>query len=284
MTPPAIDLRLLSVGSCRHPEWITLRGGRLGPAKFPSVCALLRHPRFGPVLYDTGYAERFFTATDPFPERFYRWLTPVRLPARERLAARLAGFGVTPADVRYCIISHLHADHVAGLRDLPNARFVLLRRELDAFATRGRCAQVRRGLLRALLPDDFADRLLFADDCRTLAPPPWRAALGTGFDLFGDGSVAGVPLAGHAPGQLGIALRDAGDRDVLLCADACWSRRALRERRPPSPLAGLLFDDRRAYRRTFERLCELSNAPDGPLIVPSHCAPSVADYARLVGA
>ena len=67
-----VRLHLLTVGRCRHPEWVTIRGGGLRPIEFPALAALIVHPTIGPILYDTGYADRFETATQPFPERFYR--------------------------------------------------------------------------------------------------------------------------------------------------------------------------------------------------------------------
>src|SRR5262245_56989092 len=103
-----VDIDLLEVGHCRHPEWVTLRGGSWRTCRFPALVVLIRHPTAGVFLYDTGYAERFETATNPFPERFYRWLTPVTLPAEEHLATQLRRRGVELSDVRRVLISHLH--------------------------------------------------------------------------------------------------------------------------------------------------------------------------------
>jgi len=57
-----------------------------------------------------GYADRFETATTPFPERFYRWLTPVTLKPEEALGVQLAGLGIAAGDVRHVVLSHFHAD------------------------------------------------------------------------------------------------------------------------------------------------------------------------------
>ena len=122
-----VQVHLLRVGHCRHCERMTYRAGRWRIIQFPSICALLLHPQQGVALFDTGYAERFFSATQAFPERLYRWITPMTLPPEETLTAQLARLGLRPADIRVCFISHLHADHIAGLRDLPQARFVLMR-------------------------------------------------------------------------------------------------------------------------------------------------------------
>jgi glyoxylase-like metal-dependent hydrolase (beta-lactamase superfamily II) len=143
-----VDIHLLEVGHCRHPEWITQRGGAWGPCRFPALVVLILHPDAGAILYDTGYAERFESATTPFPERFYRWLTPVTLPPEQHLGAQLQRYGVRLTDVKRVIISHLHADHVAGLRDLPHARFTALRTDVDVSRRMSRVG----GLVKAFLP------------------------------------------------------------------------------------------------------------------------------------
>jgi glyoxylase-like metal-dependent hydrolase (beta-lactamase superfamily II) len=138
VSPPRVGLHLFRVGSCRHPERVTIRGGHWRMVEFPALVALILHPARGPILYDTGYADHFSAATQPFPERLYRWLTPVRLPAEERLGAQLGRFGLRLADVEQVLISHLHADHVAGLRDLPRAGFMALAADVAAHLGRGR--------------------------------------------------------------------------------------------------------------------------------------------------
>src|ERR1035437_2671302 len=93
MSPP-VSLSLLRVGACRHLECVAARGGRLALVDFPALSGLIRHPTHGWILYDTGYAEHFFTATDTFPERLYRTVLPVDLPANEILLNQLKQRGI----------------------------------------------------------------------------------------------------------------------------------------------------------------------------------------------
>jgi len=276
LEPPRVELHLLQVGRCRHLERVTIRGGRWRTVDFPSLVALIRHPGFGTILYDTGYADRFETATAPFPERLYRWLTPVRLPAEERLASQLGRHGLRLEDVERVLISHLHADHVAGLRDLPRAAFMALEADVAAHLGAGaqsRWQSLRRGVLPALLPPDFGARLALADARPVVDLGRSWAPFERGYDLLGDRSLIGIPLPGHSPAQLGVLLRTQEDRLVLLAADACWSSRAWREQRMPSILARPLFDDWHAYRRTLGGLREVADRHPELVIVPSHEAP-----------
>lgn len=264
----------MRVGRCRHPEWVTLRGGRFGPIDFPALAALILHPTEGPILYDTGYADHFAEATKTFPERIYRWLTPVQLPEAEKLAAQLRSFGLALGEISRVLISHLHADHVAGLRDLPRARFTALEKDvaghLGPNAHRGLSA-LRRGVLPALLPKDFGARLDVADTCPPLDLGPAWAPFPHGYDLIGDKSLIGIPLPGHSPAQLGVLLRTTDDQQILLAADSCWSARAWREQRMPSILARPLFADWADYRTTLAGLKRVATHNPDLAIVPSHC-------------
>lgn len=269
MTP--IRFHLLKAGHCTHPECLAMRGGRWSSLRFPALCGVLEHPQRGVVLFDTGYSPHFMEATRPFPERAYRWITPVTLAPEETLAFQLARRGIAPADVRHVVISHYHGDHVAGLKDFPRARFWSTRADYEALGRRSRLGNLFHACLPALLPSDFAARLDFADEARRMRLPSEFHPFDEGFDLFGDGSVAGIPLPGHSSGQMGLAFRRADGRHVFLVADACWTRDSLDQDRLPTWIASRLFDSRRDYRATFGRLRTLAGRATGVAIVPSHC-------------
>ncbi|MET3144336.1 UNVERIFIED_ORG: glyoxylase-like metal-dependent hydrolase (beta-lactamase superfamily II) [Xanthomonas axonopodis] len=242
------------------------------------MSVLIRHPQRGALLYDTGYAEHFFRATDPWPERLYRWTTPVTLPAHETLGAQLARRDVQLDEIAWCLISHFHADHVGGLRDLPNARFICLRADYQQLRSCSRVGGLRRALLPQLLPDDFDQRLQFADQAPQRALTGAWQELGPAYDLFEDGSVLAVPLPGHVPGQMGLWLRDHHGREVLLCADAVWSSATWASLQWPAWPTRLLMHDWHALQRTVRQLHVLSQAHPELVILPSHCQPSLDRY------
>lgn len=270
-TPPRVRLSVLRVGSCRHPERMTLRGGSWRAVEFPALVGVVRHPVHGVLLFDTGYAERFLDATRGLPERLYRWTAPMTLPARETLRAQLARLGIAPEDVRGVMLSHLHADHLAGLRDLPDAEVWCSSGALRHARGLGRAGALRKAFLRALLPDDLDDRLrpIEARPRRTL-PGRW-AALGEGHDLLGDASLWAVPLPGHARGHMGLLLRNEDEREVLLAGDAAWSTRGLSSGRLPAWPVRLLIDDWAAYRATLATLGALAREHADLCVLPSHC-------------
>ncbi len=278
MPTKALQLHLLKVGSCRHLECLAVRGGRMAPIVFPALAALILHPEAGPILFDTGYAEHFSAATQSFPERIYRWTTPISLPAGQRLERQLARHGVTPRDIGLCVVSHFHADHIAGLRDLPNARIVAMKRGFEAINGCGRWRGVLHGSLPQLLPADLPSRLTLAESlARVALPQPWNL-LGDGYDLLGDGSLIGVPLPGHSAGHMGLLLRDRAQRDVLLAADSSWSSLALAGNKMPSRLVRPIFDDWKTYRCTLNLLHGIVAAHPELIVLPSHCEDGLSRY------
>lgn len=282
MSMPRMRFHLLKVGHCTHPECVAIRGGNWSSMLFPALCGLLLHPQRGWVLFDTGYSQHFMTATTPFPERLYRWTTPFTLPAEEALPAQLKRAGITPDDIRHIVISHLHGDHIAGLKDFPNARFITLRQELSTLSSRSRFNNLRHGVLPGLLPPDFLDRIDYADDVAQTTLPPELRPFEHGADLFGDGSLLAVHLPGHSRGQIGIVFRQENGQIVFMSADACWSLAALRENRPPTWLARRIFDRSDHYQDTFRKLQQMQSQPQTPWLIPSHCAQTWSDYEHKI--
>lgn len=266
-----VELTMLSAGYCTHPEAVVMRGGRWRSIRFPSLVGVIRHPTRGVILFDTGYTARFFEETRPFPARLYAWTTPVHFKPPEGAAAQLAARGIRAEDVSLVLLSHFHADHVGGARDFPNARFVCS--EEAWRRTRGLrgFAAVRKAFLPGLLPPDFTARVAAVEGLRQVELPARLRPFETGADLFGDGSVAIVPLPGHAAGHYGVLLQTE-PAPTFLVADACWLSRQYREYLLPHPIVNLILDDPRAYRESLRRLHELHRRDPLVTILPSHCS------------
>ena len=272
MNPPTLRCHVLDTGYCLASESMMIQGGRRATVECHALVALLHHPERGWILWDAGYAPHMLAETERLPFRLYRRMTPLRLRPELAAAAQLARFGLAPADIDTIIVSHFHADHVAGLRDFPAARFVASRAGYGDFASRRGFSALRRGYVPALVPADFAARAQLLD-----APSgPPLPGLGPAHDLWGDGSLLLVALPGHARGQIGLLAHTERGR-VLFAADGAWMRRAYRELRPPHPITNLLVDDASAVRDTLAALHAFALACPDVTIVPTHCPEAYAE-------
>lgn len=268
----------LARGSCSHPEVMTIGGGSLCAVEFPSLVGVIRHPERGTFLFDTGYDPAFIAATRPFPERFYRWTTPVRIGAAEAWQAWLAANDMADGDIAGTIISHFHGDHVAGMAHLADRPVYCARAGLAALRRGGRIARVRRGMLDALVPPAVDAQARFFEDCPARPLPSAFAPFAEGRDILGDGSLLAVELPGHCAGHWGLALTTEAGQPVLLAGDAVWSGRSIAERRPPPRLTTALLGDTRRYRETLDLLSRAKEGNGELAILPSHCLASARAF------
>lgn len=266
----AVTLRGFRVGACRHPQRMAIRDGRWAPVEFPALAFLLIHPVEGPIVFDTGYDPAFFTATRPFPERLYRWATPPTLGPQEALGDQLIAAGVEPGEVRHLILSHFHADHVAGTHRFPRAAIHCARAGFAAMCGGSRLASVRKGMLRALIPADFGARARWFEEASRVALPADLAPFADGADLLGDGSLLALPLPGHCPGHWGLVVREMAGLHLLV-ADAAWSSDAIRRDMPPPRLTMAMLGDADAARATLHDLHRLRIRNRDIRLTPSHC-------------
>lgn len=264
-----LDWRLYEAGHCTHPELATRRGAPAKACEFPALVALLQHPLHGQILFDTGYSAHFLRATDAFPERLYRLVTPVHLRERESLASQLRIDGIAPERIDWIVLSHLHGDHVGGLADFPHARVACAREAWDDMQARTRLGALRKGLLPALLQGRHEPLRWFEDLPAVVMPAPF-ADFGDARDLFGDGSLLLVPLPGHAAGHFGALFSDA-QGPVFLVADASWSSQSIRDNTPPPALVTGWLGDTATYRDTLAKLHVLHRTAPQVRIVPAHC-------------
>ena len=276
-----LRFEILKVGHCRQNARLACRAAKWQTSEFPALVGLLHHPAQGPILFDTGYASHFFTATNRWPERAYAMLAPVDLPPDQELVAQLARRNIAPGDIKTIIISHFHGDHVAGLKDFPAARFICSRSGWTSLKHLGRMSGVRRGMLPDLLPEDFSARAVFIEDLASATLPGDLTPFDQGIDLLGDDSVLGIELPGHAEGQFGVTFRDEHEaRRIFLVADGAWSMQAVRENALPLGIAALLIGHTPAYPETLRKLHLLHERAPQVVMIPTHCTERTAEFVQ----
>lgn len=156
----------------------------------------------------------------------------------------------------FALPTHAHWDHVCGLLDLPGLPVQLRESERD-WILAGPVAPA--GGVR----DSLAERPM---ETYELDGPP-VATFTASHDLFGDGSVLLVELAGHTPGSVGVLSHTADDW-VLIAGDAAWHYEQVELVRQKPGFPGRLVDtDRDA---TFATLHRLHLARHLIRVVPTH--------------
>ena len=107
-------------GSRKPLYWWLLTSRRWTPPR-PINVYVIEHSR-GLILFDTGQDRASVTDDAYFPGGvagyLYHRLARFDIGADDTLTAQLATLGYAPADVDTAILSHLHQDHIGGLREL----------------------------------------------------------------------------------------------------------------------------------------------------------------------
>jgi glyoxylase-like metal-dependent hydrolase (beta-lactamase superfamily II) len=136
--------------------------------------------------------------------------------ASTRYLANLKACGCTPDDVDIVMCTHLHADHVGWNTRLengqwvptfPKARYLMSLREVEQRATEA-----------AARPE--ANHGSYQDSVLPVLDRGAATFVDAGDEIVDGGTILALP--GHAPGQIGLELRE-GDGTDVFCGDAIHS-------------------------------------------------------------
>jgi N-acyl homoserine lactone hydrolase len=200
---------------------------------------VVRHPSRGLFLVDSGVEHAFLADPDHalihglFGSVAHLDKLRVRMDTRTLLAR--AG-----EPVQGVLLTHLHLDHVMGLRDIPASAPVYV----------GAGDARERSLMNALQGGMYDDALAGKGPVRELrfAPDPDGAFAGV-LDVFGDGSLWAIWVPGHTPGSVAYLARTPRG-PVLLTGDACHTAWGWEHGVEP----GSFSDDRRQSADSLARL------------------------------
>ncbi|WP_349828615.1 MBL fold metallo-hydrolase [Brevibacterium litoralis] len=196
-------LRALACGATHHDMAALLTDRPHERRRFPAG-VFLYETGTRRILFDTGYAPAPWRA-GPAAAAYRRLLPPVVGPT-DTLDVRLRTIGVEPDSITHVVLSHLHPDHIGGLRYVAQAEVLMSAGTYGSL----RAPRLREGVFRKLWPAGLVPRVV-----TTWEPGP------PGFDvhdLLGDGSYLLLDLPGHTRGHTGALV----EGRVLLAGDASW--------------------------------------------------------------
>jgi len=225
---------------------------------------LVRHPVKGDLLVDAGNSSRFAEEISVYRKTKWLWMraVPGALAPSRSIAEALTAVGADPARV-LLLPTHAHLDHVGGLVDLPPSTAVLLAPAEIAWVNGARGRMVE-GLIPAhvarldghMTPIDFARQ-------------PYEI-FDESADLFGDGSVVVVPLAGHTPGSVGVFVNLSPSLRLFHVGDAVHDWRGLERALSEPPLLAGTNQDPAASERVVATLAQLHRDAPELAFVPAH--------------
>jgi len=183
---------------------------------------VIRHPK-GTVLFDTGNNDRIIT--DPgYWGAAFNALKPVNTPD-VAIDTQLRKIGLSPNDITYVVVSHLHLDHGGNVGKFPNSTLVVQKSEVEnAFwpepGTGG----------PYMIGDVMPLRSANTDNPNAVK----MVQLNGDLDLFGDGTVVVKRWVAHTPGSQMMTVRLKNTGLVILTGDNVYLRENVEKNTPPN--------------------------------------------------
>lgn len=221
MTNQKIKIHILHTGLVKVDRALPFHGEYRNPLAFtglfrseknqvilPVSSYLIEHPH-GLILIDTGWNKLVRQSN-------WKELGPQvqintgYLPMGWSVDERIAALGYKPSDIDYLLLSHLHCDHVSGLKQVKDAKNILVSEPELRIANK---------LPMVYLPHEWKGVNLqtYQYDHTDLGP------FNESFDLFGDGSIVQIHTPGHASGMSATRIQGSDGKFVLLAADTGYS-------------------------------------------------------------
>ncbi|MDH4064266.1 MAG: MBL fold metallo-hydrolase [Acidobacteriota bacterium] len=242
--------------------------------RLPINVYVIEHER-GLMLFDAG-ADRAVDS-DPgyhgdritafFNRHIFRW----HIGPEDTLTQQLERAGYAAADVTMMVASHLHADHVGGIAEIPQA---------DLFAS-GEGLEYMRG------PDHPERRFIFRQHieipgAKWHAIPfeptgdPEFAPFSEAWDVLGDGSMVVLPTPGHIEGSVSMLVRRVERPPLLMIGDLTYAEELLQLDHVPA------IGDKDLLLASFAKVRALKEHMPDLVILPAH-DPTAAEKLRAAG-
>jgi glyoxylase-like metal-dependent hydrolase (beta-lactamase superfamily II) len=216
----------------------------------------------GLVLFDTGQDRASVTDDSYFPGGLtgvvYDRLARFDIGEEETLTSQLATLGYSPSDVDTAILSHLHQDHMGGLRELKGADLLVAATE---WAELSKLAPEPRGFLRKHIQIPGLKWQQIALDSTN---DPTLAPFTNALDVMGDGSLVLLATPGHTPGSMALLVRRGSGSPLLLVGDLTYEAGLLERRQIPG-----VGNRRRLLEATDKVLAFKERMPD-LVVLPAH--------------
>jgi N-acyl homoserine lactone hydrolase len=198
----------------------------------PIISHLIKHNEFGNYLIDAGLDVTYTNDTHggvkgKFADEFFQ-------EKNENIGYHLEKKGIK---LKSIFLSHLHPDHIAGVRELP--------KEIPYIVGKGELESYQPELYGDFLKD--IDTLYEIEFSKLNEIPP----LGPSGDLLGDGSLWAISTPGHTKGHISYLINSL-DTPIFLTMDASFINDNLKLKIAPCDYT----EDINLAQKTLEQICE----------------------------
>lgn len=270
-----IKIHVMRTGEVRVSPYLPFGGDRSSMLKasglttpkrnwlwLPVFSFLIEHPK-GKILFDAGWSREMSpngvydkaAQIKSLGSRLLYMINQGRIAKGEAVDEQLAARGVRPSELDYVLLSHLDCDHANGLRQVADAKHILV----SAAEMEG----ARRKTFQARIR--FQKRWWSGVDLQTFDWNGTEDPVGKSYDVFGDGGVVMVNIPGHSEGLCALKIKNDAGKFVLLFADGGYATRSWRD----MTTSGVALD-KKLQKQSLQWIREQSLSPNCIESLASH--------------
>lgn len=225
-SPAGMKLYVLNSGSLELGKGALQNLAPMEPKiRIPVAMFVITHPK-GNVMFDTGNNDRLLEDPSYWGPNFAA-LKPGVTPDIT-IEAQLARINMTPNDIKYVVLSHMHLDHGGNAGKFPNSTIMLQRDELEY------AMFPDAPFAGAFIPGDVNALRSATGDSQPNAMP--MHLLDGDFDIFGDQSVVIKRSRGHTKGSQMLVVRLPNSGTIILTGDSVYFSDNIEKNIPPNIL------------------------------------------------
>ncbi len=212
--------------------------------KFYAGVFLIKHEKYGYILFDTGYSELIYKCG--IIGKLYNIFNPTYIKQNEKITEQLRRENINIGSIRYVILSHLHPDHIGCAKEFENAKFIISQECMNEYKN----GSIKSLIFKRMLPNDFENRVEIINTFNS------KYEYFKGYDLFKDESMILTQIDGHFKGQMCAYMPEC---HIFLGADICWGLKFKDKVDEMHPVARLVQNNFANYKKGVQLINKLEN-------------------------
>lgn len=203
------EIKYYNCGYCTNNLKLILKKHKKEIKKFPAGVFLIKHPREGYILFDTGYSTEIYHLG--WKGKLYNLMNPTYVKEKDQINIQLEKDGIKCNEIKYLILSHLHPDHIGCVKYFDQAKIIVSEEVFNTYKKN----KIRYLIFDKLLPEWFENKLIMINEKSFKKN---KNKYFSYYDLFNDNSMLLTKMNGHAKGQICCFIED----KLFLGADSSW--------------------------------------------------------------
>jgi len=152
------EIKYYNCGYCTNNLKLVFKKHKKEIKVFPAGVFLIKHPKEGYILFDTGYCTEIYNLG--WKGKLYNIFNPTYVQKKDQINVQLEKGGIKCSEIKYIILSHLHPDHIGCVKYFDKAKIIVSEEAFNTYKKN----KIRYLIFDKLLPQWFEDKLTIIND------------------------------------------------------------------------------------------------------------------------